>query len=609
MTGPIDPLLGAGSPRPATPGVTPSTARPVGPSSAPGAAAPDATDLNEVYARDRSRLVRLAAVITLDHVLAEEVVQEGFSQLQRRAGTISDPSEELTRSVVQVGIDAVLQHRRGRLRRMVRIRARREFVAARRPVPVQPTGLTPELAATWAEITGLPPRRRALVGLRWAMGLPADALADSVVWPSTMVATAEASTERRLRRALDLSGEALEQRLRSTFAAVLPHLAQEEPITTPRGGIRRAAPAPWSPGTTMPAGARVRVWSSIERRPSRARAFAVAGGIGLLAVAAVTWYSLATGGDEDGPSVSAPVDEVHAPAWYRAIAPLLPPGFDHVALVGVDSTAVTYVAIDLARGTSLDISIARRDAPATPGAEVEVRCGVLGRTDPTAAAGPCTFAEAAPVVVDPAASAGSAVATTPPTVVQALDPAAVAATISAGFDLTAVQSDINADIEATFGAPSPLRTSISKIDTVVARVLTEQVEVGRSSTFDGVVEVLEYARAAGREPISTVTVVHGVYPPPSDRTGGVLAESDAFLAGWVLGADGRAFRVTTAASARDDVPALEELLVDLTQVAVTEVATSEVATSEVPTSDVPGSGVPGTGGAGGSTVATSTTAG
>ncbi len=575
MTGPIDPLLGSASRE--VPAVRPAApARDaVGYAGADGSGLDATTDLNEVYRRERPGLVRLAAVITLDHVLAEEVVQEGFSQLQRRASGTSDVARELARGVVQVAIDAVVQHRRGRLRRMLRIRARREFVAARRPVPVQPVGLVPEVAATWSAIVGLPARRRAIVGLRWCVGIPADQLAEAVVWPSAMVSAAVANTDRRLRRVLDLSGDALEERLEVTFAAVRPHLAQSEPVTTPRGGIRRAAPALWSATPTAPSGARVRVWSSIERRPSRARALAVAGGVGVLAVGSVTWYSLSTGGD-DGPSISAPVDEQHAPTWYEAIEPLLPPGFDHVALVGVDSTAVTFVAIDLARGTSLDISIARRTGPATVGSEVEVRCGILGRTDPTADIGPCTIAD----VVAPtgsgttgsgtSGSGTSGAVTTPVTIVRPLDPAAIAATISAGFDLSAVQSDLGADIEESFGSPSPLRTAISRVDTVVARTVTGQVEVGRSSTYEGVVVVLEYARAAGRDPITTITVVHGVYPPPSDRAGGVVSETDGVLAGWIVGADGRAFRVTTVAGTRTDIDAFEELLVDLTDVTATE---------------------------------------
>ena len=61
-----------------------------------------------------------------------------------------------------------------------------------------------------------------------------------------------------------------------------------------------------------------------------------------------------------------------------------------------------------------------------------------------------------------------------------------------------------------------------------------------------------------------------VAPRPPDRAGGVGPETAGVLPGWIVGADGRAFRVTTVAGTRTDIDAFEELLVDLTDVTATE---------------------------------------
>lgn len=548
MTGAIDPLLGGPGPAERVP-VSVRPGADVGPPVEP--LGPDgAVDLTTVYEQHRLRLVRLAAVITLDHVLAEEVTQEAFVQVQRRVGAVADAPDQLVRSVVRVALDAVQQHRRGRLRRRLRVRARREFIAARRPVPVDPGGLTPEAAGAWAVIIDLAPRRRALLALRWCAGVAPDAVSEAVAWPSGMVAASIASTERRLRRALDLPDVGrLATRLTATFAELEPHLVRiaDDPSSEQSRPTALIDPTP--------AGSRVRVWSSIERRPSRARAILAATAVGALAVGAVTWYSLGTGG-QGSSDVDVSVDAADAPPWYDAIAPLLPDGFEHVALVDVDGTAVKFVAIDVGRGTSLDITIARRDSTATPGAEVEVECGVVGGSRAATDPGPCTSA------IDVELEIGGSAASVPTTEVHPLDPSAVADTIAAGFDLTAILSDLGADIEASFGSPTGTRTAMRGVDTLVAKAVPEQVEVGRTALFNGVEQFLDYARGAGRDAVTSITILHGVYPPAADVLGGTMSEHDDLLAGWILGADGRAFRVTSAGP-RTDVDALEQLLVDL----------------------------------------------
>lgn len=560
MTGAIDPLLGGpgrDERAPATGRAGTDPTHPVEPLGPDGA-----VDLTTVYEQQRPRLVRLAAVITLDHVLAEEVTQEAFVQVQRRLGAVADAPGQLVRSVVRVALDAVQQHRRGRIRRRLRIRARREFIAARRPVPVDPGGLTPEAAGAWAVIVGLSPRRRALLALRWCAGLDQDAVSEAVAWPPGMVVATEAGTARRMRRALDLHDDRrLSNRLTTTFAELEPKLVRAREDASGEQARPTALIDP------TPAGTRVRVWSSIERRPSRARAVVGAVAVGALAVGAVTWYSLGSDDDRRG-GAGASIDTDDAPAWYDAIAPLLPAGFEHVALVDVDGTAVTFVAIDVRRGTSLDITIARRDSTATPGAEVEVVCGVVGGSRAVDDPGPCTSGIDVPATAadggDASATSTPIADTTPTTQVVPLDPAGVAASISAGFDLSAIQSDLGADIEASFGSPTGMRTAMGSVDGLVSKAVPDQIEVGRTSLFNGVELFLDYARAAGRQAVTSITILHGVYPPAPDLLGGTMTDHDGLLAGWILGADGRAFRVTSAAGVRADADSLAQLLVDLT---------------------------------------------
>lgn len=105
--------------------------------------------------------------------------------------------------------------------------------------------------------------------------------------------------------------------------------------------------------------------------------------------------------------------------------------------------------------------------------------------------GPCTSA------IDVELEIGGSAASVPTTEVHPLDPSAVADTIAAGFDLTAILSDLGADIEASFGSPTGTRTAIGGVDTLVAKAVPEQVEVGRTTLFNGVEQFLDYARGAG----------------------------------------------------------------------------------------------------------------
>ena len=85
MSGRIDPLLpgddGDGSPR-----------------------ASVAVDVTALFELHRVRLLRLATAITLDRLLADDVVSDAFLSLQRHIGTVDDPVAHLQRTVVELSL-------------------------------------------------------------------------------------------------------------------------------------------------------------------------------------------------------------------------------------------------------------------------------------------------------------------------------------------------------------------------------------------------------------------------------------------------------------------------------------------------------------------------
>jgi Sigma-70 region 2 len=86
-----------------------------------------------LYREHQRRLVQLAAAITLDRAVAEEVVHDVFASFYGHVSTVEEPAGYLHRAVVQRSI-SVLRRRR---------------VAARHPRPVAAVTVTPEIDETW----------------------------------------------------------------------------------------------------------------------------------------------------------------------------------------------------------------------------------------------------------------------------------------------------------------------------------------------------------------------------------------------------------------------------------------------------------------------------
>ncbi len=147
MSGPIDPLLRAEP-----------TMR-------------EGVDVAALYVEHRARLLGVAAAITLDRALAEEVVQDAFAGLQRHADRVANPVGYLHRSVVNISINLI----------------RRRRVAEAHPVVPSLAASTADVDETWASVAGLPANQRAVIVLRFWQDMTVDAIADTLGWPAGSV--------------------------------------------------------------------------------------------------------------------------------------------------------------------------------------------------------------------------------------------------------------------------------------------------------------------------------------------------------------------------------------------------------------------------------------
>lgn len=144
-------------------------------------------DLERLFVEQRLHLTRLAAAVTLDRAVAEEVVQEAFLGLHRHAGTVDNPVAYLRRSVVNLALKVL----------------RRRRVERRRPVPPPASVGIPEIDETWSAVCALSARHRSVVVLRFWADLSEAEIAATLGWPAGTVKST-------LHRALKQLKEAIE---------------------------------------------------------------------------------------------------------------------------------------------------------------------------------------------------------------------------------------------------------------------------------------------------------------------------------------------------------------------------------------------------------------
>ena len=174
-------------------------------------------DIDALFHAHHVRLTRLASTITLDRSVAEDIVQEAFSGLHRRAGGVHNPEGYLQRSVVNLGI---------------KVQRRRRTAANFRPDPPPVAGI-PEIDETWAAVRRLPARQRAM-GRAAVLGRPqrgrhrrrarlAGRNREVHIAPG---ARPPEEGDRTMNTHLDneLTDNELDNRLRTTFATMMPLL-------------------------------------------------------------------------------------------------------------------------------------------------------------------------------------------------------------------------------------------------------------------------------------------------------------------------------------------------------------------------------------------------
>jgi RNA polymerase sigma factor (sigma-70 family) len=143
-------------------------------------------DVELLYRDHRPRLVGLAAAITMDYGVAEEIVQDAFVGLQRHAGRIDNPVGYLQRSVVNLSVTLI---------------RRRRVIASHPPTPFSPPS-SPEVDETWSAVMRLPVRQRAVVLLRFWDDMTVDGIAAMLDWPAGSVKSTLHRAMKRLKEEL-----------------------------------------------------------------------------------------------------------------------------------------------------------------------------------------------------------------------------------------------------------------------------------------------------------------------------------------------------------------------------------------------------------------------
>lgn len=362
-----------------------------------------------------------------------------------------------------------------------------------------------------------------------------------------------------------MSDEELERRLRLTFATMVPLL--NSPANAELRQLDRDAAdgLVFEPSRREPAVA--------TRWGARVAAVAAAAAL-VVGFVVVQRSAVDEPASSDTPNLPAVVAE---PGWYTVIRPLLPAGFDRIALTHADQQSVAFVAFRSASDQILDLNITLEPGfdnkettdPVTfeddsgtyfessGGVSLDtiddrlvgVRCDVtspLGSSLPTnqdpSAAGPCADASNA----DP---------------IDGTDLRDLARNLATGFPLDAVNE--------SFGAPVGTDVLDPAIAAKVAEFLGEPAVVIAEQN-DLVLREVSLSPATVTPPTSRLTVVTGVYSPPAPPNAPVSTEPaappgagffrHAGVATAVVVANGTAFHIATSDLSDTNLPALIQLL-------------------------------------------------
>jgi RNA polymerase sigma-70 factor (sigma-E family) len=138
----------------------------------------------ELFAAQRTEMVRLAHLIVGSNALAEEVVQEAFVRLRDRWDGLDNPGGYLRSMVVNAAREQL--RRRGVEQRYATTLARDHLVTGDR-----------EIDETWTAVCRLPERQRAVLALRFYEDLPEAEIAEIL---GCRVGTVKSNLHRALQR-------------------------------------------------------------------------------------------------------------------------------------------------------------------------------------------------------------------------------------------------------------------------------------------------------------------------------------------------------------------------------------------------------------------------
>lgn len=128
------------------------------------AAIDSAIPIDDLFRLHRSRLARLAFLLTGSAEIADELAQEAFARLWPRIAEIRDPAAYLTTTVANLA--------RGHLRR---VEVERRYA----PVPPGPA-LPSDVDEVWAQLWVLSERERSALVLRFYADLDVAGVADAM---------------------------------------------------------------------------------------------------------------------------------------------------------------------------------------------------------------------------------------------------------------------------------------------------------------------------------------------------------------------------------------------------------------------------------------------
>lgn len=131
------------------------------------APASESSDVEQVYLEHGRRLRALAASVTFDRAVADEITQDAFAGLTARRSQVVDPVAYLQRSVINLAISHVRRRDRARL------------------LPVRPIehATMPDVDEVWDVLAELNARQRAVIVLRFYEDLTYEQIAATLDIP------------------------------------------------------------------------------------------------------------------------------------------------------------------------------------------------------------------------------------------------------------------------------------------------------------------------------------------------------------------------------------------------------------------------------------------